>query len=155
MKTLALRVRQHNENAMQVASFLEGHRAIAKVNYPGLSSHPQHSRAERLFEGFGGMVSFEMVDGVSAAESFMHATKLAAVAPSLGGIETLITRPSTTSHAGLSSSDRQKLGITDGLIRLSVGLEDADDIINDFGDALDHLTRTNGKHVGAKLQVKS
>jgi len=100
-------------------------------------------------------VSFEMVDGVGAAESFMHATKLAAVAPSLGGIETLITRPSTTSHAGLSASDRQKLGITDGLIRLSVGLEDADDIINDFGDALDHLTRTNGKHVGAKLQVKS
>src|SRR6266568_3191929 len=84
MKTLALRVRQHNENAMKVASFLEGHRAIAKVNYPGLSSHPQHKRAERLFEGFGGMMSFEMVDGVKAAESFMHATKLAAVAPSLG-----------------------------------------------------------------------
>ena len=155
MKTLALRVRQHNENAMKVASFLEGHRAIGKVNYPGLSSHPQHKRAERLFEGFGGMVSFEMVGGVSAAESFMHATKLAAVAPSLGGIETLITRPSTTSHAGLSASDRQKLGITDGLIRLSVGLEDADDIINDFGDALDHLTRTIGKRVGPKLQVRS
>jgi len=155
MKTLALRVRQHNENAMKVASFLEGHRAIAKVNYPGLLSHPQHERAEKLFEGYGGMVSFEMVDGVGAAESFMHATKLAAVAPSLGGIETLITRPATTSHAGLSASDRQKLGITDGLIRLSVGLEDADDIINDFGDALDHLTKTNGKHVGARPQVKS
>src|SRR3989475_776988 len=142
MKTLALRVRQHNENAMKVASFLEGHRAIAKVNYPGLSSHPQHKRAERLFEGFGGMMSFEMVDGVKAAESFMHATKLAAVAPSLGGIETLITRPATTSHAGLSASDRQKLGITDGLIRLSVGLEDAEDVIEDFGQALDRVPRT-------------
>ncbi len=155
MKTLALRVRQHNENAMKVASFLEGHRAIAKVNYPGLSSHPQHKRAERLFEGFGGMMSFEMVDGVEAAESFMHATKLAAVAPSLGGIETLITRPATTSHAGLSASDRQKLGITDGLIRLSVGLEDAEDVIEDFGQALDRVPRTiSGKHVAAKLQIK-
>jgi len=156
MKTLALRVRQHNENALKVASFLEDHRAIAKVNYPGLKSHPQHERARRLFEGFGGMMSFEMVDGVKAAESFMRATQLAAVAPSLGGIETLITRPSTTSHAGLSSTDRQKLGITDGLIRLSVGLEEADDIIDDFARALDHAPRTlAGKHVEAKLQVKS
>ena len=134
---------------------MEGHRAIAKVNYPGLSSHPQHTRAARLFEGFGGMMSFEMVDGVKAAESFMHATKLAAVAPSLGGIETLITRPATTSHAGLSASDRQKLGITDGLIRLSVGLEDAEDVIEDFGQALDRVPRSiSGKHVAAKLQIK-
>ncbi len=156
MKTLALRVRQHNANAMKVASFLESHGAIAKVNYPGLSSHPQHQRASRLFEGCGGMMSFEMVDGVKAAESFMHATKLAAVAPSLGGIETLITRPATTSHSGLSPLDRQKLAITDGLIRLSVGLEDADDLIEDFGQALSHVAKPTGTtHVSEKLQVTS
>src|SRR5215467_7436093 len=138
MKTLALRVKQHNENAMKMANFLENHKAISKVNYPGLQSHPQHERAQRLFEGFGGMMSLELADGVGAAEAFMHASKLAAVAPSLGGIETLITRPATTSHSGVSPSDRQKLGITDGLVRLSVGLEDADDLIEDFRQSLDY-----------------
>jgi len=155
MKTLALRVKQHNENAMKMANFLENHKAISKVNYPGLQSHPQHERAQRLFEGFGGMMSLELADGVGAAEAFMHASKLAAVAPSLGGIETLITRPATTSHSGVSPSDRQKLGITDGLVRLSVGLEDADDLIEDFRQSLDYLPRTvSARQAAPKLQVK-
>jgi cystathionine beta-lyase/cystathionine gamma-synthase len=140
MKTLGVRVKQHNENALKVASFLEKQSAIARVNYPGLPSHPQHQRAARLFDGFGGMMSFELADGVDAAESLMHAAKLPAVAPSLGGVETLITRPSITSHAGLSPTDRERLGITDGLIRLSMGIEDVDDIIDDFRQALEHVS---------------
>lgn len=140
MKTLGVRVKQHNENALKVASFLEEQSAVARVNYPGLPSHPQHERAARLFDGFGGMMSFELADGVDAAESLMHAAKLPAVAPSLGGVETLITRPSITSHAGLSPSDRERLGITDGLIRLSMGIEDVDDIIDDFRQALEHVS---------------
>jgi cystathionine beta-lyase/cystathionine gamma-synthase len=155
VKTLSLRMRQHNESALKVATFLENHQAIAKVNYPGLSSHPQHERAERLLDGFGGMMSFEMAGGVDAAESFMHAAKLPVVAPSLGGVETLITRPAVTSHSGLSSQDRQRLGITDGLIRLSVGIEDADDIVDDFRQALDRLPqRATTRQTQRKIMVK-
>src|SRR5690349_11640134 len=112
IKTLALRVKHHNESALQLAQFLEHHHAVAKVNYPGLESHPNHERAKRLFEGFGGMMSFELHDGVEGAESFMHEAQLPAVAPSLGGVETLVTRPSLTSHSGLSAVDRKKLGIS-------------------------------------------
>src|SRR5467141_5413239 len=93
IKTLALRVKQHNESALEIAHFLETHPAISKVNYPGLESHPNHERAKRLFDGFGGMMSFELHDGVKGAESFMRAARLPAVAPSLGGVETLVTRP--------------------------------------------------------------
>jgi cystathionine beta-lyase/cystathionine gamma-synthase len=137
IKTLALRVKHHNESALQIARFLQQHSAVAKVNYPGLESHPNHERAERLFDGFGGMMSFELHDGVEGAESFMHAARLPAVAPSLGGVETLVTRPSLTSHSGLSAVDRKKLGISDGLIRLSVGIEATQDLIQDFEQALD------------------
>src|SRR5207245_10459119 len=98
-----LRVKYHNESALQIAGFLEKHPAIAKVNYPGLESHPNHERAQRLFDGFGGMMSIELHDGVEGAESFMRAALLPAVATSLGGADTLVTRPSTTSHSGLSA----------------------------------------------------
>src|SRR6059036_3014153 len=141
IKTLALRVKQHNESALQIAHFLEKHPAISKVNYPGLESHPNHERANRLFDGFGGMMSFELHDGVKGAESFMRAARLPAVAPSLGGVETLVTRPSLTSHSGLSPEDRRRLGISDGLIRLSVGIEATQDLIEDFEQALE--TRSN------------
>lgn len=136
MKTLAVRLRQQNESALQIAQFLERHPAIAKVNYPGLESHPRYQRARELFDGSSGMLSFEMKGGVAAAERFMKHTTLPIIAPSLGGLETLLTRPALTSHAGMSPPDRLRLGITDGLIRLSVGIEATADIIDDFERAL-------------------
>ncbi len=136
MKTLALRVRCHNESALKVASFLERHPKVARVNYPGLKSHAQHQRACSLFDGFGGMLSFEMKGGLAAAERFIQATTLPIVAPSLGGVETLITRPATTSHAGVAPEDRRRLGITDSLIRVSIGIEATEDLVEDFDRAL-------------------
>jgi cystathionine beta-lyase/cystathionine gamma-synthase len=146
IKTLAVRVKQHNESAAQIASYLEKHRAVAKVNYPGLQSHPNHERAQRLFDGFGGMMSFELHDGVEGAESFMHTARLPAVAPSLGGVETLVTRPSVTSHSGLSAENRRTLGISDGLIRLSVGIESTQDLIQDFEQALGRHSKRIPSH---------
>jgi cystathionine beta-lyase/cystathionine gamma-synthase len=155
IKTLALRVKQHNESALQIAHFLEKHPAVAKVNYPGLESHPNHERAKRLFDGFGGMMSFELHDGVEGAESFMRAARLPAVAPSLGGVETLVTRPSLTSHSGLSVDNRRKLGISDGLIRLSVGIEATQDLIEDFQQALEgHSKRVPGHQSQARVSVR-
>jgi len=137
LKTLALRVGCQNRSALAIASFLEGHKAVRKVVYPGLASHPQHAIAARMFDGFGGMLSFEVNGGVAAAERFMARTTLPVVAPSLGGIETLLTRPATTSHSGLSAAERERIGITDGLIRVSVGIEHTDDLLDDFGRALE------------------
>lgn len=136
MKTLALRVKYQNESAMTLARFLEAHPAIEKVNYPGLESHPGHRRARDLFDGFSGMLSFEITGGVDAAEGFMHKARLPIIAPSLGGVETLVTRPATTSHSGMSREDRARLGITDSLIRVSVGIEATDEIVEDFDQAL-------------------
>jgi cystathionine beta-lyase/cystathionine gamma-synthase len=140
MKTLAVRVKYQNESAVRIAKFLEDHPAIEKVNYPGLESHPKHQRARELFDGFGGMLSFELKNGMEAAERFIQNTTLPIIAPSLGGVETLVTRPATTSHAGLSPEDRQRMGISEGLIRLSVGIEATEDIIEDFGQALEHVS---------------
>jgi len=136
MKTLAVRVRYQNESALKIARFLEAHPKVARVNYPGLERHPNHRRARELFDGFGGMLSFELSGGLAPAESFIAGITIPVSAPSLGGIETLITRPAATSHAGMSSEDRVAAGIADGLIRLSVGLETTADIIDDFGSAL-------------------
>jgi cystathionine beta-lyase/cystathionine gamma-synthase len=136
MKTLAVRMKCHNESALKIARFLEGHEAVSKVNYPGLESHPGHGRACELFDGFSGMLSFEPKGGVEAADRFIQNTNLPVVAPSLGGVETLITRPVTTSHAGVSPEDRERLGISDSLIRLSVGIEKTEDIIEDFEQSL-------------------
>jgi cystathionine beta-lyase/cystathionine gamma-synthase len=136
MKTLALRVKHQNESAMKVAQFLGGQASVEKVNYPGLESHPGHKLARELFDGFSGMLSFEITGGVDAAERFMKRAKLPIVAPSLGGVETLITRPATTSHSGMSREDRARLGITDSLIRVSIGIEATEDIIEDFEQAL-------------------
>jgi len=136
IKTLAVRMKYQNESALKIAEFLESHQAIENVNYPGLKSHLRHQRARELFDGFGGMLSFELKGGIDAAERFIQNTTLPIVAPSLGGIESLITRPATTSHSGLSPKDRQKLGISDSLIRVSVGIEATEDIIEDFEQAL-------------------
>ena len=136
MKTLGVRVRYQNESTLKIARFLEDHPSILKVNYPGLASHPAHERASSLFEGFSGMLSFEVKGGLEAAERFMKKTTLPVIAPSLGGIETLLTRPATTSHAGLSPEERRRLGISDALIRMSVGIESPEDIIEDFDQAL-------------------
>jgi cystathionine beta-lyase/cystathionine gamma-synthase len=136
MKTLAVRVRYQNESARKIARFLEDHPAVARVHHPGLESHPRHRRACELFDGFGGMLSVELKGGVEAAERFMRHTTLPIQAPSLGGVETLITRPAITSHSGMSPEDRQHLGISDSLIRVSVGIEAAEEIVEDFGRAL-------------------
>jgi cystathionine beta-lyase/cystathionine gamma-synthase len=136
MKTLAVRVRYQNESALKIARYLEQHRAIARVNYPGLESHPGNLRACELFDGFGAMLSFELKGSTAAAERFLERVTIPIVAPSLGGVESLITRPATTSHAGMSPEDRKRAGISDALIRLSVGLEASDDLIEDFETAL-------------------
>ena len=136
MKTLALRVRQQNENALRLAQFLEGHWAVEKVNYPGLESHPQHRRARGLFRGCGGVLSFEMQRDVGAADALIEGLELPISAPSLGGVETLITRPATTSHSGLSPEERAAVGISDRLIRVAVGIESPDDLCADFEQAL-------------------
>ena len=137
MKTLAVRIRFQNESALKIANFLERHPVIAKVNYPGLQSYPRHQRAQELFDGFSGMLSFELKGGLEAAERFIKNTTLPIIAPSLGGIETLITRPAITSHSGMSLQDRQRLGISDGLIRVSVGIEATEEILEDFERALE------------------
>jgi cystathionine beta-lyase/cystathionine gamma-synthase len=136
MKTLALRVRHQNRSAQIIAETLAAHPAVGRVNYPGLPGHPGHGRARELLEGFGGMISVELKGGLEAAEQFMQRVTIPIVAPSLGGVETLITRPATTSHAGMSAGERQAAGISESLIRLSVGIEDTQDLIEDFENAL-------------------
>jgi cystathionine beta-lyase/cystathionine gamma-synthase len=136
IKTLVLRVKYQNESALKIAKYLKTQEAVSKVNYPGLDSHPQHRRARELFnEGYGGMMSFELEGGKDAAVEFMRNVTIPIVAPSLGGVESLITLPATTSHSGMSPQDRRALGISDGLVRLSVGVESTEDLIDDFGQA--------------------
>ena len=139
LKTLGLRVRQQNATALALAKFLSESPKIAAVNYAGLPGHEDHAHASKLLSGFGGMLSFRLAGGIAAAETLLAALTLPAVAPSLGGVETLITRPAVTSHAGMSPEDRAAAGITDDLIRLSVGIEDAEDLLADFGAALDKV----------------
>jgi cystathionine beta-lyase/cystathionine gamma-synthase len=137
LKTLVLRVRYQNESALQIARQLERHPAVARVNYAGLESHPRHQRARSMFAGFSGVLSFELHGGATAAERFMSETTLPVLAPSLGAPETLLTRPMLTSHAGMSPEARHRAGIADGLIRMSVGLEATDDILDDLTHALE------------------
>lgn len=136
IKTLVLRVQQQSRSALKIAQFLEKQPAVERVNYPGLESHPQHRVASELFGAFGGMLSFELKGGAAAAEKFMKAVRLPLLAPSLGGVETLLTQPAFTSHAGLAPEERKAVGITEGLIRMSVGIEAIDDILEDFAQAL-------------------
>jgi cystathionine beta-lyase/cystathionine gamma-synthase len=139
LKTLVLRVRHQNRSAQIVAERLERHPSIARVNYAGLESHPRHHRARSLFAGFSGMLSFELQGGAAAADRFLEQATLPIVAPSLGGPETLLTRPALTSHAGMSRVERQRAGIDDGLIRMSVGLEATEEIVEDLLQALEQV----------------
>ncbi len=134
-KTLALRMEQHDKTGRAVAAFLEEHPKVKKVYYPGSASHPQHALARRQQHGFGGMVSFD-VGSLEAARKVLDSVKLCTLAESLGGVETLISHPATMTHASVDESKRQRLGITDGLVRISVGIEDTDDIIADLDQAL-------------------
>ena len=136
MKTLSLRVQYQNQSALKIAQFLEDHPFVSKVNYPGLETSIYYQRACRWFNGFGGMLSFELKEGLRGAKRFIKALTLPVEAPSLGGVETLITRPATTSHLGMNAEERLKLDISDGLIRLSVGLESTEDLLEDFDQAL-------------------
>lgn len=140
VKTLALRMQAHCENAMKVAQFLEGHPAIEKVVYPGLASHPQHALAKRQMKGFGGMVSFVVKGGEASARKIAGRTHLFALAESLGGVESLLGHPATMTHASIPAAEREARGITGGLLRLSLGIEDADDLIEDLEGAFSALT---------------
>jgi methionine-gamma-lyase len=137
MKTLALRMQRHNRNALAVARALESHPAVTRVIYPGLPSHPQHELAARQMSGFGGMVAFELSGGREAGTRLVESTRLALLAVSLGSVETLIEHPASMSHAPLTEEQLRQAGIPPGLVRLSVGIEDADDLIADLKQALD------------------
>jgi cystathionine beta-lyase/cystathionine gamma-synthase len=134
-KTLAVRMRQHDENGRIVAQFLSEHPRIQKVYYPGLKSHPQHELAERQMSGFGGMISFE-TGSLENAKRVLESVRLCTLGESLGGVETLISHPATMTHASVPEVERNRLGITDGLVRVSVGIEDVEDIIADLDQAL-------------------
>ena len=139
MKTLALRMDKHCENALALATFLEKHPQVSKVNYNGLPSHEDHQLATSQMDNYGGMLSFEVKDGFDPAVSVMNAISFCALAPTLGDVDTLILHPASMSHLNIPKKMRLRNGITDGLIRVSVGIEDAEDIINDLGSALDQL----------------
>jgi cystathionine beta-lyase/cystathionine gamma-synthase len=136
LKTLAVRVERQNANAMAIAEFLERHPDLRRVHYPGLDNHPGHAVARKQMRGFGGMLAFEIDEAKATAERFLGRLKMVTPALSLGGVETIICAPAATSHAKLSPSERAELGIADSLLRLSVGIEDADDIIADITQAL-------------------
>jgi cystathionine beta-lyase/cystathionine gamma-synthase len=136
IKTLPVRMERHNRNGMEVARWAEGRPEVARVFYPGLPSHPDHATARRVLDGFGGMVGIELAGGGPAADRFVRAIRLAKLAPSLGGVETLISEPRFTSHAAMTQEQRAANGIRDGFLRVSLGLEDADDLIADFDQAL-------------------
>ncbi|MEK7790085.1 MAG: cystathionine gamma-synthase [Deltaproteobacteria bacterium] len=139
IKTLALRMKAHEENAMKIATFLEKHPSIEKVIYPGLPSHPQHTLAKKQMSGYGGMISVVVKGGLQPALKFLQSTKLFALAESLGGVESLIEHPVIMTHASVPKEIREKLGIVDGLVRLSVGIEASEDLIEDLKQALSKI----------------
>jgi len=134
-KTLALRMERHNANGLAMAQYLEAHPKVVRVNYPGLPSHPQHALARTQMRGFGGMIAFD-VGSLEGARRLLNSVRLCALAESLGGVETLISHPATMTHASVPADRRAALGITDGLVRISVGIEDIDDLKADVGQAL-------------------
>lgn len=137
IKTLPVRMERHNYNAQKIAEYLESHLKVKRVYYPGLSSHPQRQLAKRQMSGFGGMLSFELDGSLKDAKAFLKRLKIFALAESLGGVESLIEHPVLMTHASISKKDREKIGITDSLIRASVGIEDVEDLIEDIEQALD------------------
>ena len=137
VKTLSLRMERHCENAMAIAEFLEDHPKIKSVTYPGLKSHPQYEIAKEQMSGFSGMISMELKDGISGGIKLMNNVKLCYLAESLGAVETMITHPATMTHVDVPKEERLARGLTDGLVRLSVGIEDKNDIIADLQQALE------------------
>lgn len=137
LKTLPLRMERHNENGLAVARFLESHPAVERVHYPGLESHPHHANAEKYFDGCGGMMAIEMAGSADVAAKVVENTRLFMHAASLGGVESLISRPAATSHLGLSPEQLQAAGISEGTIRLSVGIEDVGDLIADLEQGIE------------------
>jgi cystathionine gamma-lyase len=128
---------RHVQNAEKIAEFLGTHPKVNKVTWPGLTSHPQHALAKKQMKGFGGMMTFDIKGGIEAARKFLKTVKIFACAESLGGVESLIEHPAIMTHASIPRENREKLGITDGFIRLSVGIEDANDLIDDLKAAFD------------------
>jgi cystathionine gamma-lyase len=139
LKTLAIRMKAHDENGQAIAKFLEAHPKVEKVLYPGLASHPQHALAKEQMHGMGGMITFYIKGGMPAARTFLESVKVFALAESLGGVESLIEHPAIMTHASVPPEMRKKLGIDDGLIRLSVGIEDQKDLIADLTQAFSHI----------------
>ena len=139
VKTLDLRMKKHTENAQSVAEVLEKHPKVASVTYPGLPSHPMHQVAKEQMSGFSGMISFELNGGISAGKTLMNSVQLTQLAESLGSVETLITHPATMTHAEVPKEERMARGLTDGLVRISVGIENAEDIIYDLEMALEKV----------------
>jgi cystathionine gamma-lyase len=137
LKTLGVRMEKHQHNAMEIAKFLESHKKVQKVIYPGLKSHPQYALSKLQTKGFGGMVTFELKGNLSAAKKFLKNLKLISLAESLGGVESLIELPAIMTHSSVPAKDRKELGITDTLIRLSIGIEDTSDLINEIKQALE------------------
>lgn len=137
-KTLALRMERHNDNAMKIAAELEKNKKVKKTLYPGLKSHPQHELAKKQMRGFGGMISIEL-GSLENAKKFFNALKIFARAESLGGVESLVCHPVSMTHGAVPKEEREKFGLTDGLVRLSVGVEDYEDLMNDINNALNAL----------------
>jgi methionine-gamma-lyase len=137
VKTLALRMERHTANAAALAELLAGHTKVARVYWPGLPDHPSHEVAGRVLDGYGGFLAFDLEGGRAAGRRFTEATRLALLAPSLGGPETLVTHPASTTHRQLDAAALAAAGIGEGMVRVSVGLEDADDLIEDFTNALE------------------
>jgi cystathionine gamma-synthase len=137
LKTLALRVEHQNESAQAIAEALEGHPRVKRVYYPGLASHPSHAVATRIMRGFGGVVTFDLHGDLQSVSRFVDALQIPRIAPSLGGVESLVEQPALMSYFELSTEQREAVGIKDTLVRYSVGIESADDLIADLRQALD------------------
>jgi methionine-gamma-lyase len=139
LKTLHLRMERHAQNAIALAQFLESHPKVQKVNYPGLASHPQHELARRQMSGYGGMLSFDLKGGVEEGRRLMNALKLCSLGVSLGSVDTLVEHPASMTHAVMPKDMRERLGIGDGLVRISVGIEDEEDIVADLEKGLESI----------------
>jgi cystathionine gamma-lyase/cystathionine beta-lyase/cystathionine gamma-lyase/homocysteine desulfhydrase len=135
IKTLGVRMERHEANARMIADFLDGHPRVRRVLYPGLDAHPQHALARRQGSGFGAMITFEL-DGYRSVKTFLDALKVCTLAESLGGVETLISHPATMTHASVPAEERARIGITDSMVRIAVGIEDAEDLIADLDAGL-------------------
>ncbi len=139
IKTLSIRMKKHCENAQLIAEYLSSHKKVSSISYPGLTSHPHHKVAKKQMNGFGGMISIELKGGIKAGKILMNNVQLCSLAESLGAVETMVTHPASMTHADVSKEDRESRGLTDGLVRISVGIEEASDIIEDLEQALNMI----------------